>query len=239
VKAVIRDTEVELTPSQVKMRALEKLENLLCTMQEQRQLPSIDFLTKDIHVMPHFHGNRSPLADPEMRGMISGISTVPLNTRKLIEELIYKSDQTVCEEEDQSFESLALLYLSTVQSLAYGTKHIIEEMNKEGHKIDRIFMCGGLSKNTLFVNQHANATQLPIFRMNDCEDAMLLGCAVLSSVTAGIYKDTLNAMKHMCHLDRTRDVHPSQVSLTYHAKKYHVYREMIRDYTKYRSIMNE
>ncbi len=30
------------------------------------------FLTRDLHVYPDYHGNRSPLADPELRGMVSG-----------------------------------------------------------------------------------------------------------------------------------------------------------------------
>ncbi len=29
------------------------------------------FLTRDLHVYPDYHGNRSPLADPELRGMVS------------------------------------------------------------------------------------------------------------------------------------------------------------------------
>lgn len=28
------------------------------------------YLTKEIHVWPDFHGNRSPLSDPQMRGMV-------------------------------------------------------------------------------------------------------------------------------------------------------------------------
>lgn len=30
----------------------------------------ICFLTKDLHVWPDFHGNRSPIADPNLRGMV-------------------------------------------------------------------------------------------------------------------------------------------------------------------------
>lgn len=29
------------------------------------------FLTVDLHVWPDFHGNRSPLADPTLKGMVS------------------------------------------------------------------------------------------------------------------------------------------------------------------------
>ena len=29
------------------------------------------FVTKDFHVYPDFHGNRSPIADPSMKGMVS------------------------------------------------------------------------------------------------------------------------------------------------------------------------
>ena len=29
-------------------------------------------LTRDLHVLPYFHGNRSPRADPTLRGVISG-----------------------------------------------------------------------------------------------------------------------------------------------------------------------
>lgn len=31
---------------------------------------SVSSLTKDIHVWPDFHGNRSPLADPNLKGMV-------------------------------------------------------------------------------------------------------------------------------------------------------------------------
>lgn len=62
-------------------------------------------------------------ADPTLRGFISG--------QRL----------------DSSIDDLAVLYLATIQSIAYGTKHIIEEMNKQGYHIKTIFITGGSAKN--------------------------------------------------------------------------------------------
>lgn len=39
-----------------------------------------------------------------------------------------------------------------------GTLHILEAMKEAGHDIRTLFLCGGLSKNSLFVQIHANAT---------------------------------------------------------------------------------
>eukprot|EP01124_Arcella_intermedia_P020780 TRINITY_DN2829_c0_g1_i5.p1 TRINITY_DN2829_c0_g1~~TRINITY_DN2829_c0_g1_i5.p1 ORF type:complete len:222 (-),score=26.00 TRINITY_DN2829_c0_g1_i5:252-917(-) len=74
-------------------------------------------LTKNHHMLPYFHGNRSPRADPSLTGSIVGLTLDPVD--------------------------LPLLYLSALQSIAYGTKHIIEELNKSGHKIETIVMTGG------------------------------------------------------------------------------------------------
>ena len=39
-----------------------------------------------------------------------------------------------------------------------GTRHILETMTKAGHDITTLFLCGGLSKNPLFVQIYANTT---------------------------------------------------------------------------------
>lgn len=46
------------------------LSELLHMMAEQKNLQNVSYLTKDIHVWPDFHGNRSPLADPTLKGMV-------------------------------------------------------------------------------------------------------------------------------------------------------------------------
>ena len=80
------------------------------------------------------HGNRSPRADPLARGVIAGLTL------------------------EHGPDALARLYLATVQALAYGTRHIIDSMNAAGHRIDRIVMCGGGTRNPLLLREHADAT---------------------------------------------------------------------------------
>ena len=63
-------------------------------------------LTEDLHVWPDFHGNRCPLADPNLTGMMTGLT---LSTDK---------------------EDLALKFLATIQALAYGTKLIVDHLTK-------------------------------------------------------------------------------------------------------------
>ncbi|XP_061926072.1 FGGY carbohydrate kinase domain-containing protein isoform X4 [Entelurus aequoreus] len=121
---------------------------------------AVDLLGSSLHVWPDFHGNRSPLADPTLKGMVVGLSL------------------------SQSLDDLAVLYLCTIQALALGTRHILEAMTEAGHDIKTIFLCGGLGKNALFVQVHANATGLPVV-LPDQTEAVLVGAAVLGACASG------------------------------------------------------
>ena len=67
-------------------------------------------LTADLHVWPDYHGNRAPLADPGMKGMICGLTL------------------------EKGVDHLALCYLAAVQAVAYGTKAIVEQINQHSNK---------------------------------------------------------------------------------------------------------
>jgi len=168
-------------------------------------------LTKNLHLLGYFYGNRSPRADPHLRGMITGLT---LNRDK---------------------GSLARLYLAAIQSLAYGTRHIIEALNNGGHQINKIRMCGGGIKNPIFLREHADITGLDIELPGEPE-AVLLGCAMLAATASGAYSALTQAMLKMSSVART--IRPRSAFKKYHDKKYQVFHEMYNDQLKYEQMVS-
>ncbi len=171
----------------------------------------MDTLTAGLHVDPDFHGNRSPHADPSLRGTISGLSL------------------------EQGADELALLYLATVQAIAYGTRHVIEKLNEAGYAIRTLVACGGGTKNPVFLQQHANATGCTIILPQEPE-AVLLGSAILGSVAAGAYPSVPDAMTAMSGV--AESVVPVTDLVDYHRRKYAVFHRLHDDQLVYRSLMN-
>jgi FGGY-family pentulose kinase len=168
-------------------------------------------LTEGLHVMPDFHGNRSPRADATLRGMVSGLRLAA------------------------GPEDLALLYLATVQAVAYGTRHIVEAMNAEGYAIDTILACGGGTKNPVFLREHADATGCTLVLPEEPE-AVLLGAAILGAVAGGLQPDVPAAMAAMSRAGSV--IMPAADAVRrYHNAKYAVFQRMYADQMAYRGIM--
>jgi FGGY-family pentulose kinase len=173
--------------------------------------PFVAELARGVHVLPDHHGNRSPLADPTMRGMISGLSL------------------------DDSIDALAVQYLATVQSLAYGTRHIVEALRSAGHGAKMLFACGGDTKNPLFLREHADATGCSIVVPKEPE-AVLLGSAMLGAVAAGAFESLAGAMGNMSQAGTV--IEPgAAVVREFHDAKYAVFRRMQSDQIVYRELM--
>lgn len=163
------------------------------------KLSSSALLTRDLHVFDGHLGNRSPLADPYARGIVDGLGL------------------------DDSLESLAVLYLATIQAVAYGTRAIVDAMNNAGHAITRIYAVGGGTKNPLFLREHADITGLPLLLPEEPE-SVLLGAALLGAVASGTFAGIPAAMKTMCRAGNR--VEPGPQNAAFHAAKYACYREM-------------
>jgi FGGY-family pentulose kinase len=170
-------------------------------------------LTDEIHVLPYFHGNRSPRADPTLRGMVSGLKLT------------------------DSVESLALVYLATVQAIAHGTRHIVDTMNRAGFRISTIVACGGDTKNPLFVREHAAVTGCRFVLPREPE-AVLLGAAVLGCVASGDRPSLLSAMTAMSG-EGAEVAPPENRVRDYHDRKHRVFQRMYADQIAYRELIGE
>ncbi|XP_033738038.1 FGGY carbohydrate kinase domain-containing protein-like isoform X2 [Pecten maximus] len=187
------------------------INELLEKQAKQKNLQSLCELTRDLHIWPDFHGNRSPLADPTLKGMICGLT---LN----------------CDMND-----LALKYLATIQAIAYGTEHIIQEMRGKGLDVSIIYMCGGLRKNTVYLKTHVDVTGLPLILPDEAE-SVLVGAAMLGACASNDFPSLQVAMETMGGSGTI--VLPSSTDSNYHAKKFRVFLEMVDDQKKYDSIMS-
>jgi FGGY-family pentulose kinase len=166
-------------------------------------------LTTDLHVYPDFHGNRSPRADASLRGMVSGLRL------------------------SDSVESLALLYLATIQAIAHGTRHIVDAMNAKGYQIDTIVACGGDVKNPVFVREHADVTGCRLVLPREPE-AVLLGSAMLGAVAAGAFPDLEGAMGAMNAASTVIEPAGGDVA-AFHKRKHRIFHRMHDDQLAYRA----
>ncbi|MGH7143679.1 MAG: FGGY-family carbohydrate kinase [Planctomycetota bacterium] len=168
-------------------------------------------LTRDLHVEPDFHGNRSPRADPTLTGMIAGL----------------KLSSTV--------DDLARLYLATIQAVAHGTRHIVDSLNAKGFHIDTLFACGGGTKNPVFLREHADITGCNIVLPAEPE-AVLLGAAVLGAVAGGAFASVPAAMAAMNRAGR-RIAPAADATARFHRAKHKVFHRMFEDQMAYRKLM--
>lgn len=190
----------------------ELLNDRLAVLAKAGRMPHPAALTAGLHVQPDFHGNRSPRADPTLTGAISGLTL------------------------SSAADDLALQYLAAIQAVAYGTRHILDEMNRKGYAIDTLLACGGGTKNPVFLREHADITGCRLVLPKEPE-AVLLGSAILGAVAAGAYDSVLEAMAAMSAAGRV--VTPAKgPAARFHDAKYKVFHRLHQDAMAYRRIMS-
>ncbi|KDN47232.1 hypothetical protein RSAG8_03711, partial [Rhizoctonia solani AG-8 WAC10335] len=116
----------------------------------------------DVHFYPDLHGNRSPLADPQMRGSIVGLKL------------------------DSGLGDLALKFSVTLEAIALQTRHIVETMNARGHTVRSIFMSGGQAANAKLMQLFADTIGVPVVLPQSHSAAVVLGAAMLGRFAAEV-----------------------------------------------------
>ncbi len=129
-------------------------------------------LAPRLHVLPDFHGNRSPLGDPRALGVVSGLGL------------------------ETDFDSLCALYWRAAVAIGLGLRAILEVLGELGYRTDALHLAGGHVRNPLLRQLYADATGADLL-VPEGADAVLLGSAMLASVGAGLAPDLATAARTM------------------------------------------
>ncbi len=129
-------------------------------------------LTRGLHVVPEFLGNRSPLADPDARAVIAGLGL------------------------DGSIDDLTGLYVAGLCGIGYGLRQLLEAFAQDGIRIETIVASGGAAQSALVRQVLADATGVAVAAPLSPEP-VLLGAAMLASVASGHSATLAQAMAQM------------------------------------------
>jgi D-ribulokinase len=148
-------------------------------------------LAKDLHVLPDFLGNRSPFADPNVRGVLVGLDL--------------RADR----------DSALALYVAALTGLAHGVVQIIRTLEAGGFDFDMLVVSGGAGRSPLVRQIIADATGKRV-GAPETSEPVLLGAAMLGAVAAG-RADMGSAMSAMSRL--AEEVLPSREMADFHDRK--------------------
>lgn len=99
-----------------------------------------------------------------------------------------------------------------------------------------LLICGGITKDPLFVQTQADAVHLPILKPHE-KDSVLIGSAILGACASQYFNNVQEAIEMM---GGTADIIPPNAHpKAFHDRKYRVFQRLFQDQLKYKSIMNE
>lgn len=132
-------------------------------------------------------------------------------------------------------DAITVINFTTYVVLQYGTRHIIETLLESGYtEIKSLLICGGLSRNPLFVQTQADVVGLPIIQPNE-EESVLLGSAILGACAAGYFENMSTAIKTMAGSGTV--IIPNSDIREYHNRKYRVFLKMLEHQKEYKTLM--
>ena len=174
-------------------------------------LSAAALLGKDLHVLPDFLGNRSPFADPNMRGAIVGLDL------------------------RDDYVSLCELYVAGLTALAHSIAQIIRSLEQGGFDFDMLVVSGGAGRSALVRQMIADACGKPVSAPHTPEP-VLLGAAMLGAVAAG-HHNLPSAMTSMSTL--AEPVKPAGGAIAaFHANKRQAFELLQRTERDLRALTN-
>lgn len=153
-----------------------------------------------------WQGNRTPYLDAEARGMLWGLSLG---------------------------STAAHIYRAILEAVCFGTENVFRTFRANGHELTDVVAGGGAINSNLWMQIHADVSNLPI-SIPAVTEAVSLGSAVLASVAAGMHPDIASAAGAMVSV--ARRVEPN--SLAHEAYEFY-YDRYIASYEAMRGLMHE
>ncbi|OJJ46343.1 hypothetical protein ASPZODRAFT_65990 [Penicilliopsis zonata CBS 506.65] len=186
----------------------------------EQQAPTISYLGRHFFFYGDLWGNRSPIADPNMKGSAIGLSS------------------------DKSVDGLALYYYATLEFIALQTKQIVKTMNDAGHEITSIFMSGSQCQNDILVKLIASACEMPVLipryvHAAVCHGAAMLGAKAASADSQGKTEDLWDIMDRMSKPGKKIVPSENKKELALLKVKYDVFLEQCYNQQKYRSLVDQ
>ncbi|KAI1210345.1 Nup93/Nic96-domain-containing protein [Annulohypoxylon truncatum] len=142
------------------MNIYDYMNGHLRELAEKTSAPTVSYLGRHFFFYGDLWGNRSPIADPNMKGAVIGLSP------------------------DSSVDGLALYYYATMEFIALQTRQIIEAMNTAGHNIQTIFMSGSQCQNDMLMDLIATVCSKPVLIPRYVHAAVVHGAAMLGAKAA-------------------------------------------------------
>jgi FGGY-family pentulose kinase len=130
--------------------------------------------------LDYFQGNRSPHTDPLVRGMFWGLSLS---------------------------HGPGHLFRAIIEGICFGTESIFQSMRGHDFEPRLNVVSGGPAKSELWMQMHADVSNLPI-AFTKVSEGPVLGAAMLAAVGAEIYPDIQTAAKNMVHTESTLEPNP-------------------------------
>ncbi len=156
-------------------------------------------LAPRLNVLPDFHGNRAPFADPRALGVISGLGL------------------------ETSFDSLCRLYFRTAVAIALGLRRIVDAVRDDGHSAAALHIAGGHTRNSLLMELYPDATGLTVLDAGG-EQAVLRGTAAAAATAAGFFPDLGAAASAMGQVARRYPPNPAAAERL--ARDYRVFKAL-------------
>lgn len=188
---------------------------------EKQGAPSVSYLGRHYFFYGDLWGNRSPVADANMKGCMIGLDS------------------------DKSTDNMALWYYATMEFIAMQTRQIVEQMNNAGHEISSIFMSGSQCQNPILMSLMATTCNMPVLIPRYVNAAVVHGAAMLGAKAASHKDDGSEGESLWSIMDRMskrgRLVNPGDDAGEKKLldAKYEIFLDMCNSQQKYRNKVNK